>query len=123
MIGPNPDAWEALQENPDQGYAGEGAMSDAVETLKHLLVMFESGAAVQTFERDVAEEYARAIREVLDENERLREACEGVLAAPELQARIEAALAELEYPINFPSIAKLQTKIANTVKALRGGDE
>ena len=44
MFGPNPDAWEALQENPDQDYQGEGeatmpseySMYDPASTLREL---------------------------------------------------------------------------------------
>ena len=39
-------------------------------------------------------------------NERLREVCEGVLAAPELQARIDAALAKAE-----PSLRSVELRL------------
>jgi hypothetical protein len=72
MIGPNPDAWEALQENPDQGYAGEGAMSDAVEWLGRAAAQWETDGWPSS--TAFGERMCKAIREVLAENERLRAA-------------------------------------------------
>jgi len=55
-----------------------------------------------------------------EENERLREVCEGVLAAPELQARIDAALTELLATHGHLASEAIAESIKKAEKALKG---
>ena len=93
MIGLNPLGWEALQENPDQDYSGEGRTmtpEEARETLERWL------AALESLSQEEAQELVRVVLAELEAAQNGLKYWEGIKAENErLKARVIARVEEI----------------------------